>query len=162
MFVITDKGGTKVAAFFQEDSEYAKSQVVAAVLAGMNVVHERGGPEVLSQGRRNLTEAAPARPSTWQKPRVSKRKPHNAQPAIEHQGDDETEFTVGEQVYLNWPTLSDPLRLNLSSQRLAKGQIVEFRSGKGVRRTIGVRFNSDPELTWLAPAEIAYNLHVED
>jgi hypothetical protein len=60
---------------------------------------------------------------------------------------------LGERVYLNWSKIAPSAAQHLSQYRLTPGVIEHFRGGQGVRKTVGVRFNADPELTWLAPDE---------
>ena len=62
----------------------------------------------------------------------------------------------GDIVFVAWRDLaSDNARAYLEEKREAMGVVEEFRSGPGIRRTVGVRFDTDAYLTWCAPAELS-------
>lgn len=154
MFVITDKGGVKVAALFQDDTEYVNSQIVQAIKAGMNVVYEVGGAEVLANGRRAAVSEPKPQPAWKRKPMATKA---TKTPALT--SDDVKE---GDVVYLNWLQLSNAAQLELGTKRMSKGTVTEFRKGQGIRKTVGVRFDDDPELTWVTPGDLALTLQFQD
>jgi hypothetical protein len=72
-----------------------------------------------------------------------------------------SEFNEGDHVYLAWSNLNDKLKLEMSQYRMTAGVVEDFRSGLGVQKTIGVRFNSDPELTWLRASELARSAGID-
>lgn len=64
-------------------------------------------------------------------------------------------WSVGARVFLKWSVIKDIDRVTLSTYRTTPGVVVELRRGTGIQKQVGVRFNEDPELTWLRPAELS-------
>lgn len=64
-------------------------------------------------------------------------------------------WIAGDRAYLSWLQLSENSKRELSQYRTTAGTVECWRRGTGIRKTVGVRFNSDPELTWLAPSELS-------
>ena len=93
----------------------------------------------------------PAKPA---KPAKSAKK--NKPVEIESIGD----WSLSDKVYLKWDALPTYEIAHLSQYRNAQGVIGDFRRGAGIRKTVGVRFNSDPELTWFQPGELTRTMEV--
>lgn len=62
------------------------------------------------------------------------------------------DYAIGDTVYLAWSAMEAKVQSRMSQYRMTKGIVVEFQSGF---RSIGVRFNGDPELIWLKRSEIS-------
>lgn len=62
------------------------------------------------------------------------------------------DYAIGDTVYLAWSEIEAKVQSRMSQYRMTKGIVVEFQSGF---RSIGVRFNGDPELIWLKRSEIS-------
>jgi len=62
------------------------------------------------------------------------------------------DYAIGDTVYLAWSGIEAKVQARMSQYRMTKGIVVEFQSGF---RSIGVRFNGDPELIWLKRSEIS-------
>lgn len=62
------------------------------------------------------------------------------------------DYAIGDTVYLYWSAMEAKVQARMSQYRMTKGIVVEFQSGF---RSIGVRFNGDPELIWLKRSEIS-------
>lgn len=90
------------------------------------------------------SEFTAPKPAPTPKPAPKKRKPNTPQ---QH-------WKAGDTVYLSWSHLSNLGRQTLTTYRLTRGVVEEFRMGQGIHKTVGVRFNGDPELTWLASHEL--------
>ena len=85
-----------------------------------------------------------------------KAKPESQPEPIDHIND----WSLSNKVYLKWDALASSEIAHLSQYRNAQGVIDDFRGGSGVQKTIGVRFNADPELTWLRPGELTRTMEV--
>lgn len=97
--------------------------------------------------------AAPVatKPSRVVKPGKPGRKPARAgakDPFAQRKED----YAIGDTVYLAWSGIEAKVQARMSQYRMTKGIVVEFQSGF---RSIGVRFNGDPELIWLKRSEIS-------
>lgn len=78
-----------------------------------------------------------------------------AKPKFKSMKADPTEWPVGTKVWLAWGALSQAKQQHLSQYRTLHGFVEDTRGGQGIRDTVGVRFNSDPELTWLQPDQVS-------
>ena len=85
-----------------------------------------------------------------------KAKPEPKPEPIDHIGD----WSLSDKVYLKWDALPTYEIAHLSQYGNVQGVIGDFRRGAGVRKTVGVRFNSDPELTWFQPGELTRTMEV--
>lgn len=63
----------------------------------------------------------------------------------------------GDKVYIRWSAIPPYTRVHLSQYRTTQGVVAELRSGQGIRKTIGVRFNDDPLSEWFAPGELLHS-----
>ena len=70
------------------------------------------------------------------------------------------DWILTDKVYLKWGALASSEIAHLSQYRNAQGIIGDFRGGSGIQKTIGVRFNADPDLTWLRPGELTRTMEV--
>lgn len=64
----------------------------------------------------------------------------------------EDAYAIGDAVYLAWSEIEPKHQVRLSQYRMTKGVVAEFQSGF---RSIGVRFNGDPDVIWLRRRELA-------
>lgn len=95
----------------------------------------------------------PAKRSYHRKP-VAVKPSHNPSPVIAGS------WKEGDKVYINWAALPAYTRVHLSQYRTTQGIVAELRSGKGIRKTVGVRFNDDPISEWFAPDELSHSLEL--
>lgn len=61
-------------------------------------------------------------------------------------------YAIGDTVYLAWHEIELKLQVRLSQYRMTKGTVAEIQSGF---RSVGVRFNGDPELIWFKRRELS-------
>ncbi len=97
-------------------------------------------------------KAAPAKRSHHRKPAAVKSLP------VEEDGNNG--WKKGDKVYIRWSTIAAYTRVHLSQYRTTQGVVAELRSGQGIRKTVGVRFNGDPLSEWFAPAELSHLLEL--
>jgi hypothetical protein len=103
---------------------------------------------------------APAERAPQRARQAQRRKPGPALAAIiaarRHPTSAKT-WNKGDIVFIAWREISTGARVRFTEKREAMGVVEEFRVGRGISRTIGVRFDSDAELTWLAPRELSHD-----
>jgi hypothetical protein len=123
-------------------------------------VREPLPPETVKAALASI-EPKPKRPYTRKpKPVRQARKMHATEPATTDFPAD-ARHAQDSKVYLSWSNLSERLKVALSTYRTTPGVVEAYRAGRGVSKTYGVRFNSDPELTWLAQDEIASTAEID-
>lgn len=64
----------------------------------------------------------------------------------------DNKYHIGDTVYLAWSAIEAKHQVRMSQYRMTKGVVAEFQSGF---RSIGVRFNGDPEVIWLKRSELS-------
>ncbi len=146
---IASSGGGQIA-MIHDDPEYpalVKDTLAFWLQRGL-MIHM----ESITPAAKPVKPAAPVKRPYHRKQAAVVKPSHKAKPA------EPDKYSVikgnwkkGDKVYLNWLELPDANRVHLSQYRNAVGIVEEFRGGRGVRNTVGVRFNDDPELVWLAP-----------
>lgn len=84
-----------------------------------------------------------------------KRDPKATKTAKQPRSKGSPKWEQGDTVYLNWPSIASHRRTNLTTVRMSKGTVHEFRGGQGIRTTVGVQFGKPPDLLWLSPDDLS-------
>jgi hypothetical protein len=61
----------------------------------------------------------------------------------------------GDVVFLAWSSMSASQREAYDDMREAMGTVETFRRGQGIRRTVGVKFDTASDINWFTPDELS-------
>jgi hypothetical protein len=61
----------------------------------------------------------------------------------------------GDVVFLAWSSMSASQREAYDDMREAMGTVEAFRRGQGIRRTVGVKFDTASDINWFTPDELS-------
>ena len=122
--------------------------LIMALREGFTVTFEKNGTTPESKRA--------AAPVATRAPRVAKRGKPGPKPkkavVFKSTNPADDKYHVGDTVYLAWSEIEAKNQVRMSQYRTTKGVVVEFQSGF---RSIGVRFNGDPETIWFKRVELA-------
>lgn len=125
--------------------------VLGALRDGFAISYERNGTTDEGQLKASPVATKPRRVVKPGKPAKTSRKARRGH-ASDPLATREDTYAIGDAVYLAWSELEAKRQVRLSQYRMTKGVVAEFQSGF---RSIGVRFNGDPDVIWLRRRELA-------
>lgn len=165
MFLIESEG-TKIGELYSADSDGAKQIIIAAIEAGMTVTFQKRADAVPrlpapTEGYARNYVSTPTKREAWSKYPALKAEAPKSGPKITAEPPEGSDFKPDDRVYLNWDAMAESLKLNFSGKRWSWGIVEQFRSGAGIRATVGVRFDGDKVVSWWQPKDLTTTQQVE-
>lgn len=161
-FVIQHHGAAVVSiADVPAGAEYV-GILIDALRAGKQVGYQRGDLveeiQVKPAPVKALKSAEPAAPIKRHRRRMKKAQPAATTPAPVAAAAKvvaQSKWKQGDVVFLAWSSMTPAQHLAYADMREAMGTVETFRRGPGIKRTVGVKFDTQTDINWFHPDELS-------